>query len=217
MAPSRILHLLLGNADLIRPGLIQPRRARYMPRPGSRISITCVIDAMTHPWTLRKALNKSALSVLILLLGLAGCEQGKRLGQGDPAPPFELLDLTGERRVFPADFAGTPVVIRFWADWCRFCKKEMQDVEAVYQTYRDRGLAILAVNVGQSHDTARDFVEGIGISYDTLLDRQSEVAGAYGVVGLPTTFFVDRDGRVRLKILGEADKETFERMLVETL
>lgn len=152
-----------------------------------------------------------------LLLGLAGCEQGKRLAQGDSAPPFELADIEGEPRAFPADFAGTPVVIRFWADWCRFCRQEMEDVEGVYQAYGEREVTILAVNVGQDRDTARDFVEAIGISYDTLLDRESEVAGAYGVVGLPTTFFVDRDGRIRAKILGEADKETFERMLVETL
>ncbi len=157
------------------------------------------------------------LLFLVSLLGLAGCEQGKRLAQGDPAPSFELVDLQGEHRAFPADFAGAPVVIRFWADWCRFCKQEMRDVEAVYQAYRDRDMVILAVNVGQDHDTARDFIDAIGISYDTLLDRESEVAGAYGVVGLPTTFFVDRDGRIRAKILGEADRETFERMLVETL
>ncbi|MDZ7750335.1 MAG: TlpA disulfide reductase family protein [Gammaproteobacteria bacterium] len=154
--------------------------------------------------------------LLSLALTLPGCEQGQRLAQGDPAPPFELVDLQGERRAFPEDFAGTPVVLRFWADWCRFCRQEMQDVEAVYQGYRDR-VAILAVNVGQDHDTAHDFVTAIDISYDTLLDRKSEVAGAYGVVGLPTTFFVDRDGRIRAKILGEADRETFERMLVETL
>lgn len=160
------------------------------------------------------------LSILLLLaaaLGLAGCEERVRLQQGDPAPAFTLEDIEGTPRSFPEDYRGTPVVVRFWADWCRFCKQEMQDVEAVYRERGGEGLAILAVNVGQDRDTARDFVTALGVSYDTLLDTESTVAGAYGVVGLPTTFFVDREGRIRAKILGEADKATFERLLAESL
>lgn len=158
-----------------------------------------------------------AALLLATLLALAGCGERTRLGAGDAAPAFELTDLAGATRRFPADFTGTPVVIRFWADWCRFCAREMKDVEAVYGEYDPGEVAILALNVGQDRETAHDFVTGLGISYDTLLDRDSEVAGRYGVVGLPTTYFVDREGRIRAKILGEADRETFRKLLEETL
>jgi peroxiredoxin len=89
----------------------------------------------------------------------------------------------------------------------------MKDVEEVYRATKDRGLVVLAVNVGQSRDTAAAFTSKIGVSYDVLLDPDSTVAKQYGVVGLPTSFVLGRDGTLRGKILGESDKAVFARMV----
>ncbi len=72
---------------------------------------------------------------------------------------------------------------------------------------------VLAVNVGQTRDTAAAFTSKLGITYDVLLDPESKVARQYGVVGLPTSFVIGRDGVVRGKILGESDKAVFARMV----
>jgi peroxiredoxin len=157
-----------------------------------------------------------AAGVGLLLAGGCG-EPAPKLQNGDPAPGFETVDLGGAAVRFPEDFAGEVVAVRFWADWCPFCKSEMRALEPVYQRLKGEGLRILAVNVGQSPSTAAAFVQDLGLSYGVALDEGSETARRYGVVGLPTTFFVDRSGHVRGKILGESDPETFEQMLTGLL
>lgn len=158
------------------------------------------------------------LSILLLAALLGACsETTTQLENGQPAPPFRLLDLAGQTVAFPADFRGRVVAIRFWADWCPFCEHEMKQLEPVYRKYRERGLEILAVNVRQSRDTAAKFVQALGISYPTLLDEEGEVARGYGVMGLPTTFFVDGRGVLRAKVLGESTPEVFEQIVTGIL
>ncbi len=155
--------------------------------------------------------------MLLLALTLAGCDsRAPRLVSGDAAPEFALTDLSGQT-VRLADLRGQVVAVRFWADWCPFCKGEMQELEPVYRQRQAEGLRLLAVNVGQDRETAHRFVARLGISYDTLLDPESATARQYGVIGLPTTFFIDRQGRLRGKILGESDAATFERMVAPLL
>jgi peroxiredoxin len=153
-----------------------------------------------------------------LVLLLAGCgEQAPRLQAGDPAPAFGAERLDGSTLSFPGDYRGRVVALRFWADWCPYCKEEMQSIEPVYGRQRAAGLAVLAVNVGQSRGVAERFVRELGISYEAALDPETRVANLYGVIGLPLTYFIDRQGRVRNKILGEASTEVFERMASQLL
>ena len=134
-----------------------------------------------------------------------------------PNPAFRAPQLTAGELEFPAAMAGRPLVIRFWADWCKYCEAEMQAIEVVYQRHREKGLNVVAINAGQDRATAAAFVKKIGVTYPVLLDEPSAIAKRYGVVGLPTTFFVDAGGIVRGKIVGEADAATFEREAVALL
>lgn len=157
------------------------------------------------------------LSLLLLFL-LAGCgDEAPILSKGQVMQGFTLDRLTEGTLRFPDDLLGKVVAIRFWADWCPFCKTEMQDIEPVYQKYRDNNLVILAINVRQDQATAARFIRKLDISYDVLLDREGEVARGYGVMGLPTTFIVDRSGRLHTKILGESTPELFEKIIKEIL
>ena len=83
---------------------------------------------------------------------------------GPPAPAFTLNRLDGTTIQFPEHYRDKIVAIRFWADWCPFCKTEMADLEPVYRHYHDRGLVILAINVMQSPEDVRAFTERLGIS-----------------------------------------------------
>lgn len=155
---------------------------------------------------------------LLSALLLAGCgEQPKAPENGKPAPGFTLNRLDAGRLSFPDHLQHQVVAIRFWADWCPFCKDEMRALEPVYRKYRKRGLVILAVNVRQDKATVAAFIEKLGISYEVLLDPEGVVARSYGVMGLPTTFFVDRDGILRRRILGESTPEAFEKILLGLL
>ncbi len=156
--------------------------------------------------------------LLGLSLLLSGCgEKQQPLYNGEPAPGFSLQTLDGRTVRFPDDLAGKVMAIRFWADWCPFCKGEMKALEPVYQRYKDRGLVILAVNVRQHRETALRFLQPLGISYDALLDEEGRVARAYGVIGLPTTFFVDAKGILRQRIIGESTPDTFEQIVLHLM
>lgn len=168
----------------------------------------------------KKHARKFALAALLFVLGLAACDSGAppvQLNIGQPAPCFQTFAVDGAPVHFPAAFLGKPLVIRFWADWCRYCEGEMTAIEAVYQRHWGQGLQVLAINSGQDKPAVDAFMKKIGVSYPALLDEQSKIARSFGVVGLPTTYFVDARGIVRGKIIGEADEATFERQVVELL
>jgi len=148
--------------------------------------------------------------VLAFLGLLAACDAPRPpIPFGDLAPTFRTQRLDGSTLDFPKDYRGSVVALRFWADWCPYCKDEMRAIEPVYQRERESGLVVVALNVGQSREVAERFARTLGISYEVALDPEAEVARRYGVNGLPLTYFVDRQGRVRNKILGEADVDVF--------
>ena len=153
----------------------------------------------------------------LVLLAACGGEPAAKLNLGDPAPAFRTERLDGGSVDFPAATAGKPLVIRFWADWCKYCEPEMKAIEVVYQRHKDKGLEVYAVNAGQDKPAVAAFIIKLGVTYPVLLDEQSAIAKRYGVVGLPTTYFVDAKGVVRGKVIGEADEAVFERHALELL
>ncbi|RLJ62735.1 TlpA family protein disulfide reductase [Sulfurisoma sediminicola] len=157
------------------------------------------------------------LILLTMLLSACGSEPPVNLNTGDIAPTFQTTRLDGMAAHFPAAWAGKPVVVRFWADWCKYCEGEMQAIEKVYQRHKGKGLEVIAVNAGQDRKTVEAFIKKIGVTYPALLDEQAKIAKRYGVVGLPTTYFVDAKGVVRGKVIGEADEATFERHALQLL
>ncbi|UCV05248.1 TlpA family protein disulfide reductase [Dechloromonas denitrificans] len=151
------------------------------------------------------------LAGLFVLTACGSDHPDMKLNNGDPAPQFSTVAVDGTSVAYPATYAGKPLVIRFWADWCKYCAGEMQAIEQVYRRHQDKGLAVVAINTGQDRATIAAFAHKVGFSYPTLLDETSAITKRYGVVGLPTTYFVDAQGIVRGKIVGEADEVTFER------
>lgn len=157
---------------------------------------------------------------LLLAIALAACGGGTppaKLNVGDIAPTFQTTRADGMAAHFPAAWAGKPVVIRFWADWCKYCEGEMKSIDTVYQRLKSRGLEVLAVNAGQDRKTVTDFMAKLGVGYPALMDENSAIAKRYGVVGLPTTYFVDAKGIVRVKLIGESDEAGFERAALAIL
>lgn len=112
-----------------------------------------------------------------------------------PAPMFALP--TASARALALEQArGSITIINFWATWCQPCRREMRDLQILYQSYPGR-LRILAVNLGESLQAARDWASKLGLTYDVLLDRQGVVAARFQVRGLPTTLVLDSDLIIR--------------------
>lgn len=116
--------------------------------------------------------------------------------EGSLAPDFLLETLEGDE-IRLSDLRGKGVIVNMWATWCPPCRREMPQFVAAYDRYREQGLEIVAVNVQESESVIRPFVDDFGVDFPVALDRSGDVSEEYRVIGLPTTYFIDREGVVR--------------------
>jgi cytochrome c biogenesis protein CcmG/thiol:disulfide interchange protein DsbE len=129
-------------------------------------------------------------------------------GKVVPAPAFHLSRLGGGPPVTLASFRGKAVVVNFWASYCGPCKKEMPRLEAAAQRWGRKHVAVVGIDTLDNHRAAQDFVRKHGVTYPIGFDDVAEIATRYGVEFTPTTFFVDRRGRIVKRILaGMTDAE----------
>jgi len=152
----------------------------------------------------------AALAICALAVGCAG--DLVVLKPADPAPLFELEDLES-RSTTLAEQKGRIVMVRFWADWCKSCRTEMPLIEEKYREYHESGFEVLALNVRQDRGTAARFAREVGVSYPVLLDRDGSTAESYGVIGLPTTFLIGRDGRILEEIIGDMNRRSLSELI----
>lgn len=120
-----------------------------------------------------------------------------------PAPAFELEDMDGETHTL-ADYRGKVVLVNFWATWCPPCRRELPSMEAVHQALDDEGFAVLAVNQWESPDLVFAFLGQLETfpTFPILFDPTSTVAEAFEVRGLPTSYILDREGRIVYRAVG---------------
>jgi len=123
-----------------------------------------------------------------------------------PAPELRLKDLDGKVQNL-ADLRGKVVLVNFWAAWCPPCRREMPSMQRLYQSLPRERFEILAVNVGEDDDTVFAFTGTLepSPSFPLLLDRDSQTLRKWPVKGLPTSFVIDKQGRVALRAVGGRD------------
>lgn len=125
--------------------------------------------------------------------------------RGRPAPDFELLDLRGDS-ISLAEQRGKNVLINFWATWCAPCREEMPYLQSRFELFKD-DLLILAVNFDETELQIAPFVEELGLTFPVLLDPGGIVQDLYQILGYPTTFFIDREGIIRVVHVGVMSEE----------
>ncbi|MED3891580.1 redoxin domain-containing protein [Peribacillus frigoritolerans] len=130
---------------------------------------------------------------------------------GAKAPNFYLKTLDG-KQVELSDYEGKKVMLNFWATWCPPCKKEMPDMEKYTQQAGD-DVVVLAVNIDPENDV-QAFVEDNGITFTIPLDSQSAknpVNERYKILSIPTTYFIDKKGIIRNKVISAMTLKDMER------
>jgi thiol-disulfide isomerase/thioredoxin len=139
--------------------------------------------------------------------------------KGTPAPDFTLDVLAGKgKKIQLSSLKGKPVVVNFWATYCEPCKKEMPSLAELQKQYEPEGLQILGIVMDDPGEkTIVDFAHRLGVNYPVLVGTD-KVADTYGGVdGLPTTFYVDRSGKVVDRVLGGVSKAEIEESIKKTL
>ncbi len=164
-----------------------------------------------------------SLATLFVLISCKSVEEEISAVEPDRAyaKNFSLASLDGSNKVELKDLKGKPVVINFWASWCGPCREEMPFLQKSWNEYKDKGVTFLGIDVLDEEKSARAFLEVYGISYPNLKDSSGEVANAYGVIALPVTFFIDREGRVIKKnygaFVGEDGENNFRQYVSEIM
>ena len=161
--------------------------------------------------------RRSLLCSLTVLSLFFGCGKKPESVQiGDSVHDFSLHDQAGKVHNM-AENKGKVILLRFWADWCPNCKEEMPKIDEVYRNLKDKGFVVIGINVKQSEEAVAAFVKEYSISFPTPLDKDAATAKKYGVVGLPTTFIIDKNGKIREKVMGDMTKEDVERLVAPLL
>jgi peroxiredoxin len=109
-------------------------------------------------------------------------------------PPFSGRTATG-RAVSLANFQGRVVLMNFWASWCAECRPEMPMFERLHQDFAAQGLTVLGINFREGTKIIQRYARELGLTFPLVLDPKGKIFRSYGVIGLPTTFLVGRDGR----------------------
>jgi len=125
---------------------------------------------------------------------------------------FTVKDMHGAE-VKLADFKGKAILLNYWATWCGPCKVEIPAFVELFDKYKGQGFVILGVSTDDDPETLRSYAKDMNMNYPVLVGRDNEaLLEAFGPVwGLPTSFFIGRDGAVCGKHMGPATKEDFER------
>ena len=141
---------------------------------------------------------------------LFGCTDNAAQSGSSMAADFTLPDLSG-KNVQLSDMKGKVVLLEFWATWCPPCRASIPGMEKIHETYKDRGVVVLAVSMDEGGwDAVQSFVKDYGIQY-TVLKGNEDVAVKYQVRTIPMLLVLDKQGKVSKRYLGFGNDEELER------
>jgi peroxiredoxin len=138
--------------------------------------------------------RRVAPTAFCLIVGIAAvC---RALAPGDAVPELSLPGLDG-KQVSLSALRGKVVLVDFWASWCAPCKDEMPFLEAMYRRLKSRGLVVLGVSVDQERENAEAFIAKMKVSFPIVHDGKHAVADRFKPPRMPTSYVLDREGKVR--------------------
>ena len=151
--------------------------------------------------------------------GSADDNDGNTAESMGPAPTWDLPQV-GADRLSSADLAGKIVVIDFWATWCPPCRAEIPGYVELQEAFDDKGVVFVGISLDQGADAdakVRKFIEQYKINYPIVIGDMKVVEAFGGVVSIPTTFVIDREGQIVRRKVGYKPKSYFEDLLNDLL
>lgn len=132
--------------------------------------------------------------------------------QDGTAPNFAFYDESGKQVSFADVAKGKPVLLNFWATWCGPCIKEMPDLVALNEEYKAKGGLVIGISVDKDADVltlVSDFSKANNVTYPIVIDNGDLENAFGGLRGIPTTFYIDKNGKIAKKLIGLQSKEKF--------
>lgn len=161
-----------------------------------------------------------ALWLLAAVLAAAGTGAAEELDHPTAAPPVELQAESGGP-VRLSDYRGKVLLVDFWASWCGPCRLSFPALDALYQRRHEEGLEVLAINVDEEQRDALEFLKERPHHMPLFFDPKGDSPRAFGVEGMPSSYLVDRSGRIRFRHVGyssavaSAQEREVEALLAE--
>jgi peroxiredoxin len=162
----------------------------------SGIAASAIVALLTAVDAL--AAERPVLPKLLKALNLSGYSSVMQ------PPEFSGVTADGER-VALEGLSGRVVLLNFWAAWCLECRPEMTAFERLHREFSVQGLAVVGINAREGTSTIREYAKELGLTFPLLPDPAGKINSAYGVIGLPTTFLVGRNGRAVALAVGSRE------------
>lgn len=157
------------------------------------------------------------VAVFLLMHGSAVNQPSGNLSEPrETAPPFSLALLDGNTFQL-SDHKGKPVLINFFASWCLPCREEMPVLEKIVRRYRSEGVVFLGIAVDDTEEKMKDFIKRYGVTFPVGLDKTAEIQKSYNLYGIPTTYFIDKDGIINYSHSGAVTEELLKHELDKLL
>lgn len=149
--------------------------------------------------------------LLLYFFSFSYSSNAESLNETGAAPDFKLPLLIGEGSSALKEFRGKVVLLDFWASWCPPCLKSFTKYQELYELKQQQGLEIVAISVDINKKDAISFLKGQGVTFHVLYDFNSHVAEQYQLPGMPTSFLIDRQGRLLSAHIG-FNKKVFQQI-----
>ncbi|MEW8390570.1 MAG: TlpA disulfide reductase family protein [Candidatus Thiodiazotropha sp.] len=144
----------------------------------------------------RQVLNRLRPLILVTVCLVFACGDALAAKAQPMAPDFTLKSREGVN-IKLSELRGQVVMVNFWASWCGPCRQEMPLLQQLFERYQSLGFSLLGVNVDEDRAAADKMLKDLPVSFPILYDDRSKVSKEYQVKAMPSTFMVDRDGRIR--------------------
>ena len=167
------------------------------------------------PYKLLLAVSVPGLLLALVAAGLL-FSSGDALPEKKSAPDFSLELLDGGTFQL-GDHKGKPVMVNFFASWCHPCRLESPALVSIRNEYESKGVTFLAIAIDDTKEDMKKFIEELSFTFPAGLDKTGEIKDAFGVYGLPTTYFIDREGVINYSHPGSATKDLLRHELDKLL
>jgi cytochrome c biogenesis protein CcmG, thiol:disulfide interchange protein DsbE len=133
-----------------------------------------------------------------------------------PAPELTLEDTSG-KTVSLKDYLGMVVLVNLWATWCPPCREEMPTLQTYFDKYKTDGFVLIGVNQEETRDVVLPFVKEFNLTFPVWLDIDYQAQKQFNTMSLPSSYVIDRDGKVRLMWIGGISKSELEKYVTDLI